>query len=234
MNPEVHTLAGAYALDAVNDIERAEFARHMAQCSACAQEVAELQATAARLADMVAAPPPTWMRGAVLNQIKQTRQVGPWRRDTAARGGPARWRRVAVAAAAAVVVAAGVGAGTYAIQEQRVRHERAISDIVRAPDAQQHENTVTGGGRVRVILSASKHEAVAFLDALPAPGPGHSYQLWLLQGNKPTNMGVVLTTGNASQVLTNVTGYDAFAVSREDGTSVVPTPNQVVGSVLLK
>jgi anti-sigma-K factor RskA len=233
MSPEVHTLAGAYALDAVNDIERAEFARHMAQCPACAQEVAELQATAARLADVVAAPPPAHLRSAVLQQIKQTRQVGPWRRDTASRAGQARWRRVAVAAAAAVVVAAGVGTGTYVFQEQRVRHERAISDVLRAPDAQLRTNPVPGGGQVKVILSVSKHEGVAFLSDLPSPGAG-SYQLWLIHGTQPTNMGIVLTSGNATELLTNVEGADAFAVSREDGRSVATTPSkQIVGSVTL-
>ena len=40
---EIHTLAGAYALDALTEIERAGFARHLAECSVCATEVAELR-----------------------------------------------------------------------------------------------------------------------------------------------------------------------------------------------
>jgi DNA-directed RNA polymerase specialized sigma24 family protein len=41
----MHTLAGAFALDAVNDVERAEFARHLEQCDSCTQEVAEVLST---------------------------------------------------------------------------------------------------------------------------------------------------------------------------------------------
>ena len=46
---EVHTLSGAYALDALTEIERAGFARHLAECAVCATEVAEFRETAARL-----------------------------------------------------------------------------------------------------------------------------------------------------------------------------------------
>ena len=47
MTVDIHTLAGAYALDALNDLERAAFARHMTECEACAQEVAEYLETTA-------------------------------------------------------------------------------------------------------------------------------------------------------------------------------------------
>jgi len=32
---DIHALSGAYALDAVDDIERAEFERHLAACPPC-------------------------------------------------------------------------------------------------------------------------------------------------------------------------------------------------------
>ena len=47
--PELHTLAGAYALDAVPEADRARFERHLAGCDACAQEIAGLRETTARL-----------------------------------------------------------------------------------------------------------------------------------------------------------------------------------------
>ena len=34
--PEIHTLVGAGALDAVDDLERASFDRHLADCETCA------------------------------------------------------------------------------------------------------------------------------------------------------------------------------------------------------
>ncbi|MEN3306278.1 MAG: hypothetical protein V7603_2480 [Micromonosporaceae bacterium] len=238
MSPEVHTLAGAYALDAVNDIERAEFARHMAQCPACAQEVAELQATAARLADMVAVAPPAWMRGAVLGQIGQTRQVGPWRRDAGAPAGQARWRRVAVAVAAAVVVAAG--AGTFAVQEEhRVRDARAaaaeastIAAVLGARDARVRSEPVTGGGQVKVVVSDALREGVAVLSDLPTLAAGHSYQLWLLPPGQTVNVGV-LRSGTGRQLFTDRHGAPTFAVSEEQVTTPVTTPGTVVQKVPL-
>lgn len=47
---DVHALTGAYVLDAVSDVEHAEFERHLTRCETCAQEVAELRETATRLA----------------------------------------------------------------------------------------------------------------------------------------------------------------------------------------
>ena len=48
--PEPHTLAGAYALDAIDGPDRARFERHLARCLACAAELRELREAAARLA----------------------------------------------------------------------------------------------------------------------------------------------------------------------------------------
>jgi len=47
--PEVHALAGAYALDALDPFERRGYEAHLRECEPCRREVAELQATAARL-----------------------------------------------------------------------------------------------------------------------------------------------------------------------------------------
>jgi anti-sigma factor RsiW len=49
MNDDVHSLTGAYALDAVSDVERQVFEDHLAACDPCRQEVLELRITAARL-----------------------------------------------------------------------------------------------------------------------------------------------------------------------------------------
>jgi hypothetical protein len=241
MTPDVHTLAGPYALDAVDDIERAEFARHLAQCPACAVEVAELRATASRLADVVASAPPPGLRAAVLAEIRHTRQVGPWRRDSARPAGQVRWRRLAAVAAVAAVVAAGAGVTTYAVQEQRVRHAHAeaaevnrIAAVLAASDARVRAALVTGGGQVRVVVSDAMNEGVAILDGLPAPGAGHTYQLWLLPPGpaSPRNVGV-LPAGDGRQLLTDLHGAGAFAVSRERGTAPVATPGQVVQRVPL-
>ena len=55
---EPHTLAGAYAMDALDGRDRARFERHLARCQECATEVSGLHEATARLAVAAAAQPP--------------------------------------------------------------------------------------------------------------------------------------------------------------------------------
>ncbi|NKE62613.1 anti-sigma factor, partial [Lentzea sp. PSKA42] len=59
---DLHTLTGAYAVNALSDTERAAFETHLIRCESCATEVAELAATATRLGAAVDFPPPPQLR----------------------------------------------------------------------------------------------------------------------------------------------------------------------------
>ena len=48
---DIHALSGAYAVDALDDLERAGFERHLAGCAACRAEVASLREATAAMAD---------------------------------------------------------------------------------------------------------------------------------------------------------------------------------------
>ncbi|MCF6525932.1 zf-HC2 domain-containing protein, partial [Streptomyces sp. JJ36] len=87
---ELHTLTGAYSLDALPEPERAEFERHLAGCEPCAQEVRELRATTERLGLAAAAPPPPALRRRVLEAVPAVRQEPPRvaRSHRRGRGGP--------------------------------------------------------------------------------------------------------------------------------------------------
>lgn len=98
---DIHALAGAYALDAVDDVERAAFARHVADCESCAIEVAELRETVTRLADSTWSVPPPRLRTQVLAQVRRTRQDGPGRVDRGGLPALSRWRRRTAIAVAA-------------------------------------------------------------------------------------------------------------------------------------
>ncbi|MGB4834871.1 MAG: zf-HC2 domain-containing protein, partial [Nostocoides sp.] len=65
----MHELLGAYALDAVDVDERAAFEAHLATCSACAQELDELRAMLADLAESTAVAPPPALRARVLQGV---------------------------------------------------------------------------------------------------------------------------------------------------------------------
>ena len=238
MSADIHTLAGAYALDAVTDIERAEFARHVAGCESCAQELAELRATVARLSDATSRSAPPHLKAAVLASVAQTRQLPPGRdrdaRETAKRS--RGWRGWAAAAAAAVVVAAGGGVAGYEISNSRVRDaQRAataaeaqntrINGVLTASDAQVHTDRLPAGGQVTVVVSAKLNEGVAVLSDMPPLSNDHVYQLWLMYGQRAKSVGVMNPDVLAgTQLFAGVDGATTFAISAEKaGGASVPT-----------
>ena len=77
MNADIHVLTGAYACDALDLSELGAFEEHLASCDACAQEVAELRATAAALALAEAVEPPAGLRERVMAEVAITRQLAP-------------------------------------------------------------------------------------------------------------------------------------------------------------
>lgn len=61
-----HSLAGPYALDALEPAERARFERHLAGCAGCQSEVRDFAEVAASLGRAAAATPPASLKGRVL------------------------------------------------------------------------------------------------------------------------------------------------------------------------
>lgn len=238
---DIHALAGAYALDAVDDLERAAFDRHLRGCASCTLEVAELKETVAWLSHPVAEPAPPGLRAVVLAEVARTPQE---RASRSGSGGSStsltKWRRWTAAAVAASVLGLGVGAGTWAIAEQRLRAERQANAqfqaVLSAPDAHLVK-TQMAGGEVSLIVSPSRDAAVAVVSGLSALPPDRAYQLWLVTGDssqvKPESLKVLPPgQGNARQYIDGLRGATDFAVSNEvAGGSTTPT--QVVGKVSL-
>jgi anti-sigma-K factor RskA len=242
MSTDIHTLAGAYALDAVSDIERAAFDRHLRDCPSCAQELAEFRATLERITDLTQAPPPARLKQAVLAETARTRQVPPDAR-AAGRSRSKPWRTWAVGAAAAALIAVAGGVVGYAVSDQNTRSAQAqieatarqdaqISAIMGAPDATTHYQAIPGGGRVRVVVSPTLDRGVAVVSDMPEAPTGKTYQLWLFHGVNAANAGVMPpgSTGG-TVVLEDVRGADSFGMSLEaDGGSTTGRPTQVVST----
>ena len=72
-----HTLAGAYAMDAISAADRERFERHLAGCEECAQEIASLRETTAVLGTAAAEPLPAGLKERVLAAAAVTRQQPP-------------------------------------------------------------------------------------------------------------------------------------------------------------
>jgi anti-sigma-K factor RskA len=234
VNTDIHALVGAYALDAVDDLERAAFDRHLAECETCRAEVDELRETASRLADSTWSVPPPRMRADVMGAIARTRQLpatAPVRREP-----PAHWRRWTAAAAAAVVLAGGAGAAAWTIQDQRVRDQRArviameqreknIQAILSAPDLVVRTAPLVAGGKVTVQSSALLREAVVAMGADNAPSDGRVYQLWTIRPSGAHSEGA-LDPGQKSvvKIVIGLPGSEAFGVTVEPaGGSKTPT-----------
>jgi anti-sigma factor RsiW len=220
MTADIHTLSGAYALNAVNDLERAEFDRHLAECDTCAQEVAGLVGAATSMADSTWSVAPPGMRDRVLREINQTPQVRPGsgrsgfgrsgsgrraasRRGTgwggAGSGQPSRWRTWAPTAAAAAILVVASASGAYLLDQ--VRDERGqvrqaqqqltgIQQVLGAGDVELNSSQAPGGGRMSVAVSRQQDRAVTTLAGLRAPLPGKCYTLWRMQDGTPVRAGL--------------------------------------------
>jgi anti-sigma factor RsiW len=77
MSADIHGLVGAYAVDAVDDHERAAFEAHLAECPECRAEVSSLREAASQLGLLAETAPPSGMRDAVLGRIGTVRPLPP-------------------------------------------------------------------------------------------------------------------------------------------------------------
>jgi len=173
---DVHALSGAYAVDALDDIERAAFERHLAACAECRAEVASLRETAALLASTEAIEPPAALRDRVLAGISTVRPLPPEVAPEIRRR-PGRAARFLVAAAASVVI---VGAGAVVWQQPWEDNPTVAESVLSAADAQSTTLDLDGASAT-VTHSDSLGRAVIVTDDMPPPPEGKVYQLWLQQ-----------------------------------------------------
>ena len=231
-----HTLAGAYALDALDDGERRLFEAHLETCADCRAEVAELRATAAYLGAASAVPAPPALRDHVLSQIARTRQLPPPRRTARSARGVPRWTVNVLAAAATVLAVLAISLGVLAWQaDQRAddlaAEARRVAAVLAAPDAQNAAAEVEGGGQASVVASETRGEVVLVTEDLPELSADETYQLWLIAPDEITSAGVVDVpdTGDVTFLSAgDLGGVTTIALSVEpEGGSDQPTTTPV-------
>ncbi|MEP7035464.1 MAG: anti-sigma factor [Actinomycetota bacterium] len=225
---DIHALSGAYAVDAVDDVERARFEAHMAHCSQCRDEVASLHAAASNLTSLTFATPPASLRASVLRDITSVRPLPPRMAPeqapapTPAAHSPAatapaapasleskradRARRVPVrqwlagVAAAAVLATGGLVWHPWS-PDASTAQLTATQQVLQAKDAQRYEAKV-GDGTVSVVRSTALKKAVIVTANLPATPAGKVYELWLQQGQSMVKAGL-MPSGPSNTVLIN-------------------------------
>jgi anti-sigma-K factor RskA len=235
VNPDVHVLTGAYVLNAVTDLERAEFERHVAACEACAEEVDELRECAARLGQAVSVAPTPDLKARVLADIGQVRQLPPAVARSRTRRPPSRWALRLSNAAAAVLLAVSATLGVLLMQDRGSDEaSQKIMAILQADDARVATGEVDNGGTATVLMSRSQNRAVVLTTGLGRLQPGQVYQAWMVVENE-NNRDEIIRTKSAGLMASSRLDIDrlgaanAFSITVEpEGGSARPNLDQAV------
>ncbi len=238
MTADIHTLTGAYALDALSADEREAFEEHLAECAACRREVAELRDTAVRLGVAVATAPPAAMKSDVLDQVRRVRQVPPDEGPIIPMLGRKWPVRVATLAAAACLLAA-IALGVQVIRTgqelgrandqlaQADGRYAALVDVLTASDARVSTSTERDM-RATVVVSQTKGRLAFVPQDMRPLGADKTYQLWLI-GTDGAHSAGVLAAAQGPVVTKTVEGTDRLGVTVEPaGGSRQPTTNPVM------
>jgi hypothetical protein len=235
---ELHTLTGAYALDAIDGLERERFEHHLIRCQPCDYEVRGLQETATRLGQAVAARPPEQMKARVLAAVARTRQLPPVPAALPLPApGPGRTRRLAIPVAAAclaVAIVLGVllGISRHQLSTETAR-QRAIAAVLAAPDARLVREPTSVGGIATVVIAAHLHRFIFMSAGLPALADARVYQLWVIGPHgTATSEGLLIRAGNGQTAPVLATGLapgDRVGVTVEPaGGATKPTTPPIV------
>jgi len=194
MSTDVHTLSGAYALNALVSEEAEEFRRHLDGCQACREEVKELQGAVARMGAAETTPPPPDLKARVLAAADRTPQEPPagqgaapspvtdGRADGTEPARSPRWVTWLAAAAAVAVLVGGGLVGVRALVDDEPALTQAAEQVFEAEDARTATVDTTNGGKVTVAVSESRDEMAVDTRDLPELDAQHVYQIWTVHG----------------------------------------------------
>ena len=189
----VHSLAAAYALDALDDLDRARVERHLAECDVCAAEVRSFADTTVLLASAHESDPPPNLRARVLEEVGRTRQLPPVvttvRQSPRVRtGAPTRWLVGAAAGLLVLAVAAGaVAFQQYQAAERAQQFAAAVRDVLADPQRDVVDAEFADG---HGIVMVSGDRVVVVGDGVDAPPADRTFQLWFIgeEGPRPSEL----------------------------------------------
>jgi anti-sigma-K factor RskA len=207
MSPDLHHLSGAYAVDALDDAERASFEQHLAVCADCRAEVAELSATAHSLGALTEATPPASLRDSVLSGIARVRPLPPLDEDA---GAPAPVITTPTAAAPDDVLADTTGTAGGPASAPTVPVPTEGDD-----EAEADSNVVPIRRRRTAWFAAAAAAAVIAIG-------GVAWSPWSDDSSSTSPMAQVAAASDAMRVTSNKGGMTAeVAYSRQLGKAAI-------------
>ncbi len=231
-------LLPAYALDAVDDLERRAVERLLETDPDARRALDEYRDVVAAFA--VEQAPPAELRGEVLARVARTPQAGQRPsaagqarpgHDTADASRPRRRRGLAAVAAAAVVaVVVPTTVAVRAMQEQARLEQRAdaVARMLADPSAVLVRAQVAGGGEASALVAGDDYLFSA--SGLPGPGDGRDYQLWVVGTEGDVTPAGVLQAqdGSVEHLVEGVPGAGVAVTVEPDGGSEQPTTDPIV------
>jgi anti-sigma-K factor RskA len=232
---EIHSLSGAYAVDALDDIERAQFERHLAGCPACREEVTSLRETAGHLADTVATNPPPALRERLLAEIATVRPLRPVPHLPARKTSWSTRPGLLVAAAVAAIALGGTAVVTHPWSNDAGQSLSATGRVMQAPDAQRITTHLPGDptARVTVVRSVANRRAVMVTEGMPPPPSGKTYQAWFREPNGDfVSVGLMSEVNNGPVLLARDAATAVAAAITVEPAGGSPQPTQAPAVVV--
>lgn len=229
---EAEELLGAYALEALPDDEAHRMAEHLATCQEHATATAELQQTQSLLALTVDdAKASADLRARIMSAVEavpaasRVVETRPSARPVPVRrmGRVPRWapRPVQLAVAAALLLALGIGSviGYGLNQNAQPMILNFSGDASKAP-----------GAEARLVYFKDRQQALLAVSGLPRLSPGQVYELWLIRGAVPVDVGISASPDGkiAALVSANLTRFDVLAITIEPGEQPLPTSTPIL------
>jgi anti-sigma-K factor RskA len=218
---EQRDLAPAYVVNALEPEEARAFEEHLQGSEASREELAQLQEVTAKLAAaVVEVEPPPWLREQVLSAVRPRRAVAS-----------PRWWKLGLAAAAAAILVLGAGllaeyhrtrvlTAQVGVLSSRIAAQERVLVVMSSPTGRTA--TLSGSVRANVhfMYDRATGQGALVVTDLRDPGSRLVYQLWLVAGQEPQNMGVFRPAAGQAIVIpvnADFRRYQAVAISVEPG-----------------
>jgi anti-sigma-K factor RskA len=187
MNQDIHDLAPAYALGALDDDDRVEFEKHLRSCRDCQQRVEAMAKVTEEVAWDYGAIPPDRVRESVMASLDSTPQEVASTKPTTVAPLVRRRRWVPFGIAAAITALSLLGWSLLG-------SGRVLDAILADPNAISIEATPTEDGQgvfsnAEIVYSPEHHAGALIIEGLQAVGDDRTYELWLILETGPVPAG---------------------------------------------